>query len=186
MANERFGFGHRGTVTAVAISPRHVITADFCVIRAGKSDPTIQLKVAQQTYPLRLISHSEQSRLALLEISSAARLESYLDHSRIREPALGEFVYFAISTPEQGIQLQTCKVIQGGTSENDFHHDCATGGGSAGAVVVAVSDDSLLGIHHSGTVGGNKKEGVASKLKASLPKLSTGISSLDPGPKKQN
>ena len=30
----------------------------------------------------------------------------------------------------------------------DFEHNCDTGPGSAGAAVIGVSDDSLLGIHY--------------------------------------
>lgn len=172
------GGGSKQTCTAVSISPHHVVTASFCVVLNSKVATGIELKTGENTYPLQLIKSTDESQLALLQISSTARLENYLDHSRIREPIVGEFIYFALSLPDQSIHIRTCKVAQDTKSEREFQHDCVTGPGSAGAVLVAVSDDALLGVHY-GRPSRDAKLGTAAKLKSGLPTLSVGIPALD-------
>jgi hypothetical protein len=51
--------------------------------------------------------------------------------------------------------------------ESNFRHDCETGLGSAGAIVVAVSDNALLGVHYQRSDTG---EGVAAQVSVPIAK----------------
>jgi hypothetical protein len=143
--------------TGVAIAPQRVITAEFCVPPTGVS---IVFRVGEQTLPARVLTRLPDSDLAVLQIESPERLSSFLDGTRIREPVVGERVYLAIWLFDQTVQLRTCSVVEKDGSKIEFTHDCETGPGSAGAVILALKDDMLLGIHHSKTTGGGR----ASKL----------------------
>jgi hypothetical protein len=166
--------GAKFLCTGVAVSPQHVITASFCVGGSiGKAATTkVEFNNGGRTYPLRLVSQQEQSKLALLKVDSTATLDTFLDRTRIRDPLLGERIYFALALANQeSIQLLTCEVSTNPATENDFEHNCPTGGGSAGAILIAVSDNALLGIHHSRkSTGGDT--GTAAKLLRAVTALS--------------
>jgi hypothetical protein len=154
--------------TGVAISPRHIVTANFCI--RGSPDAgaaSVDFKTGRKTYPLRLVAQRETSRFALLELDSTAHLDGFLDRSRVRDPVLGERIYFALMQPDQqSVEVRTCSVVQASAEKSDFEYDCATGAGSAGAVIIGVKDDALLGVHHSGRVTG--AGGVGAKIFANF------------------
>jgi hypothetical protein len=150
------------------------VTASFCVSAAAES---ITFRIGGQTLPLHVLSQQEQSSVALLQIDSSTPLATYLDQSRVRDPQIGEPVYLALSLADQSVQLRTCLVASSSIGENDFEHDCSTGLGSSGAIIIAVADDALLGIHHSkGPSGG----GQASKISVALKNLSAYLISSGP------
>jgi hypothetical protein len=125
-----------------------VVTANFCIAGpTGRTttNRTIEFKTEKSTFPLRLITQVDESKLALLQVDSADRLGAFLDRTRVRDPLLGERVYFALSLPDASLQLQTCEIVKSSTTGNDFEHNCSTGPGSAGAIIIAVADDALLG-----------------------------------------
>ena len=156
--------------TGVAVSPQYVITASFCVGGSiGKTATTkVEFSNGGRTYPLRVVSQQEQSKLALLKVDSTATLEIFLDRARIRDPLPGERIYFALAPANQeSVQLLTCEVSTNPATENDFEHNCPAGGGSAGAILIAVSDNALLGIHHSRKSAG-AETGIAAKLLRAL------------------
>jgi hypothetical protein len=163
--------------TAVAMSPQHVMTANFCISGPnGKSVPqNIKFKTGGQTYPLRVVVQQQESKLALLQVDSPLRLPTFLDRTRIRDPLIGERVYLATALADQGaVQLRVCEIVESSARDSDFKHNCPTGAGSAGAVMIAVADDALLGIHHSGS----RELGVAAKLSSALATLGSYL----PGP----
>lgn len=160
--------------TGVAVSPQHVITASFCMGGSpGRTTTKVEFNTGERTYPLRLVSQQEQSKLALLKVDSTATLEVFLDRTRIRDPLPGERIYFALALANQSsVQLLTCEVSKNPATENDFEHNCPTGGGSAGAILIAVSDNALLGIHHSGRTSPGADVGLAAKLLKALTTMS--------------
>lgn len=168
--------------TGVGISPQHVVTASFC-ITGPTAKPNSQkhfvFKTETSTFPLRLIKMVEQSKSALLQVTSPNRLDIFLDRTRVRDPLVGERVYFALSAPDVSVQLRVCEVTKSSAPDKDFEHNCATGPGSAGAIIIAVSDDALLGIHHSGRAGGVGDVGIAAKLSRDPTFLSSDLPALD-------
>jgi hypothetical protein len=175
--------------TGVAISSQHVVTANHCVGERMGPNPTISFKNGGKAYPLRVVTKQEQADLALLRVTTSDRLERFLDRSRVREPLLGERVYLALALPDKdNIEIRTCEVTEtrigvttpGVVNENDFKHNCPTGGGSSGAVVIAVQDDSLLGLQHAwSTNSGPGQFGIAAKLPNALAALNAYLASPD-------
>ena len=169
--------------TGVAVSPQHVVTASFCVQEI--SDQTIardiSFVVGENEIPLRVVSQEAQTSLALLQTDSPARLEDFLDRSRTRKPRTGERVYLAFMSADgkgSSSELRTCEIAEDASSDVDFLHNCDTGPGSAGAIVIAVTDDALLGVHHSANP--SRDLGVAAKLSEALTDLIANLSTTDP------
>ena len=172
--------GGQFVCTGVGVSPQHVVTASFCVTGptgGTASRSSFGFKTGKGTFPLRLIKLADQSKLALLQVNSADRLDAFLDRTRVRDPLLGERVYFALSLPDLSVQLRTCEITKSSATDNDFEYNCSTGPGSAGAIIIAVSDDALLGIHHSGRTSG--EGGVGAKLSRALTDLTSDLPPLD-------
>jgi S1-C subfamily serine protease len=157
--------GSTVTCTGVGVSPIFILTASHCVAQNADVGLFIHFRVGTRKFPVRLIMLAPQSDLAFLKIASDEQLEVFLDLSRVREPLIGERVYFAVRAPDQTVQLRVCNIVK--VDDRDFEHDCATSEGSAGAVVIGVSDDSLLGIHY----GTRDSMGVAAKALGVLEKL---------------
>jgi len=166
--------------TGVALTPHHVITASFCIRGPeGRKNAVvgIQFEVGGKKYPLELVSGFE-STLVLLKVQSEDALDQFLDWTRVREPVVGERIYLALSEyQKKSIELRQCEVI--GNAPKDFEHNCSTGPGSAGAVIIAVRDDALLGIHHSGKSADGREIGIAAKLSAALSGLRLSLNGLD-------
>jgi hypothetical protein len=165
--------GRNYLCTGVAVSPQHVITASFCVgggsMGAARNIVFIN---GERTYPLHFVSQQEQSKLALLKVDPTATLEVFLDRARIRDPIPGERIYSARALAiKESIQLDICEVIKDAPTENDFDHNCPAGGGASGAMIIAVSDNALLGIQRSFHPGTNV--GIAAKLLRALTPLIT-------------
>src|SRR4029077_5146104 len=157
----------RTVCTGVAISPQHIITVSHCVGDPLDAPPPVfEFKIRGQRYPLELIKRNIGADLALLRIGlSNARLSSFLDRSHVRDPIAGERVYFALSGDEKDVSLRICYVASARDSDTTFEHNCSTGPGSAGAVIIAMADDALVGIHSSLQADGR---GQAAKLSQSL------------------
>lgn len=159
--------------TGVAISPRHIVTASFCI-----GPNPLDFKTGGKTYPLRLVAQRESSRFALLQLDPTAHLDAFLDRSRVRDPVLGERVYFALMKPDQqSVEVRTCGVTKAPVEKSDFEYDCPTGEGSAGAVIIGVKDDALLGVHHSGPVAG--PGGVGAKTLRALSSFASQMEASD-------
>jgi hypothetical protein len=168
--------------TGVALTPHHVITASFCI--GGQDEKavprSVQFEVGGKTYTLQVVKHQQQSTLALLQVQSADPLDPFLDWTRVREPVPGERIYFALAGYQQkSIELRQCEVTSNPAGSKDFEHNCSTGPGSAGAVIIAVKDDALLGIHHSATNAGGNEIGVAAKLSTAISTLRASLNPLD-------
>lgn len=164
--------------TGALISPRHVITPNSCVQRSGvTTPPNITFKIGEKVFPVKKAQEFPDAKLAVLEITGGTSAEIYLDRSRIRAPVIGERIYLAVQLPNRAVELRTCTVIantadpRSSRSDFDFRHNCETGSGSAGAVVIAVSDDALLGIHHSRGPSFPAPDGIATRLVSVLPLL---------------
>ena len=172
--------GEQFVCTGVGISPQHVVTASFCITGpAGRatSQYNFEFKTEKSSFPLRLIKLAGESKLALLEVATADRIDVFLDRTRFRDPLLGERVYFALTLADTSVQLRMCEITKSSASDSDFEYNCSTGPGSAGAVIIAVSDNALLGIHHSGPDSG--VGGVGAKLSRALTLLTANLPPLD-------
>jgi hypothetical protein len=137
------------TCNGVLVAASYVLTTDFCIkeiARRGGRD--IKFEVAGRSYALQRIDHPAIKYLALLEITDGTA-SVFLDRTRIRNARQGERVYLAVKLPGQSVELRLCEVISVDASGGEIGHNCKTGGGSAGSVLIAVSDDALLGVHHS-------------------------------------
>lgn len=164
----------------VAISPQHIVTASFCISGSGSGAAklTVDFKTGGQSYPLRLIAQQEQSKFALLEVEPTNRLDAFLDRSRVRDPVLGERIYFAVMHPDQqSVEVRTCSVILVAADKGDFEYDCPTGSGSAGAIIIGVKDDALLGVHHSKRA--NALGGIGAKISGALSGFASHLQSAD-------
>jgi hypothetical protein len=169
--------GHTSLCTAVALNPQQVVTANFCGAQTG--DQNVIFTLAGKTYPLRLVTQQEQSKLALFQVDSNNTLGSFLDTSRIRDPSPGERIYFATARSDTHggqdlFELKICNVTSSNLPDiNNFEHDCSAEPGSAGAVIIAVTDDALLGINYAYQSVGDSKVGIAAKLSMALAGLRT-------------
>jgi hypothetical protein len=166
--------------TGVAVSPQHVVTANFCIGRpgSGATKPAVNFNTGGHSYPLELVAQQEQSRFALLQVEPTARLDTFLDRSRVRDPVLGERIYFALIHPDQqSVEVRTCSVVLAAVDKSDFEYDCPTGPGSAGAIIIGVKDDALLGVHHSKRL--NTVGGVAAKISGALSDFASNLQAPD-------
>lgn len=163
--------------TGTAISPWKVVTASFCVgdpAMIASDSPVQEDKGATRSIEfhsmdgisqLKIDNINHLTGLATLIVVDT-ELSIYLDPSIIRSSTLGERVYLVTGFGGQGAaELRTCQ-INSFLDDGNFEHSCVTGVGSAGAVVIAVSDNALLGIHHSKSLDGS--DGVASALAGGL------------------
>ncbi|MCC4298298.1 hypothetical protein [Aurantimonas coralicida] len=122
----------------------------------------ITFQSGDKIFALKFIELIDRNKLATLEVISGDQVDEFLDKSLVRTPMSGEQVYLAISLMgKRAIELRTCQIVQL-LDSGTFEHDCETGAGAAGAVVIAVSDNALLGIHHSRSPDGSV--GIASIL----------------------
>jgi len=164
--------------TGVALSPKHVVSAPYCgdMTQSSKEDGRLLFVNGLMQVPIQRIEVTEG--LALFEVASPDQLENFLNPSDVREPVLGERIYFAMGNPSTPhSELRVCEVVHNAPSESDFGHSCLTDSGAAGAVVIAVADDALLGIHYKRST----RNGIAAKLPptiaARIAELATSISS---------
>ena len=164
--------------TGTLVAPRYVITADLCIdpgshgggSTEGQSDPELVFTIKAVTTPLTIAKRLPEANVALLQLSVAAPADLPIQRWNVREPVEGENVYLAFRVAgADAVQLRTCKVV--GVEESDFQYSCETGGGSAGALVIAVSDDALLGIHHSANVAEGPPVGIGAKMSRALATL---------------
>lgn len=136
--------------TGVAISPTEVLTASFC--DSTQWDDTIpyfgQLSDNTGVHNLRLAQTVGSGQVALLELQSGNPLNSSLDWELVRQPISGEILYSAAWQPGASDPiLYVCEVLSVDHDEKTFEHTCQTEPGSAGALLISVTDDAPIGIH---------------------------------------
>lgn len=148
----------RGTVcTGVAISSRFVMTANFCVDASSK----LLFRKGDKDIPVSVMSANPTAKIVLLRAETEIPIDSFLNHSRIREPVAGERAYIAVpSFQESTVNVKLCQIQVSAIALGNFKHNCDGGPGSAGSIIIAVSDDALLGLHHS-----MEKDGVGEATK---------------------
>ncbi|WP_326912918.1 hypothetical protein [Rhizobium johnstonii] len=161
------GEGQNSACTGVALSQQYIVSDGICAGDVGSKATFYTGKIL-----FHMTVAERKGRLALLKADQSEAMLTYLERSSVREPLLSERVYLArASFGSAEIVTSTCSVIGYQPDEGDFHHDCDTGPGSTGAVIIAVSDNSLLGIHYARS----ESSGVARLLSTILPEFSETI-----------
>jgi hypothetical protein len=164
----KFGDGASETFicNGAFVSAYYVVTANFCVDDMFVKDPTkISIHIGGQRVPLEIVEVNAQESIVLLR-STLPEARQHLNRGLVREPKLGEPIYMAVMDGGGVVRISTCRVTAqtaaGGTwtESANFEHDCESAGGSAGAIIIAATDDALVGMHHSA----KDKKGIAAKL----------------------
>lgn len=167
-----FNDGVERTCTAAAISSKQIATSTLCVSPpTGQAPITLNFRIGARDYAVHLMPDSTTASTALLNVADADGVSSFLDSSRIRPAKTSERVYLAIASKnEANARLEVCNVLSVDAASASFKHSCATGAGSAGALVIGVEDDALLGIHYSRSVSrnGEPEAGVALFISADV------------------
>lgn len=150
--------------TGVAVSTSNVLTRGYCVFAGtfgfgdfvGPPSPLKQLDFYAfgESYPLRVMNLLSNNTV-LLEIDSSKRLTNSLV-LKSREPKLGESLYIVFYGESDSPNFRTCRVVASAPEDSKFQHDCETAPGSGGAIVIAASDDALLGMDDSADGQGHK------------------------------
>jgi len=145
--------------TAVAIAPDMILTTDLCVMGSTST----QFEIARTTRNAKVLETFKSDGLALLQLDQP--VDVFLDKTRLREPVQGEPIYFAKMEAGRPVpEVQTCQVTELSVSDHHFLHDCKTGPGTSGSMIIAVRDDALLGIHY----GSSNRGGRAMRLPKAL------------------
>jgi hypothetical protein len=160
--------GKNISCTGVAVSPKHVVTAGYCI--RPFMDPqarSVKFNFGGQQYSLSSVRHSMDANVALLRVDEGGLLPAFMNVSSLRDPIAGEAIYLAASTDAQKIPvLQVCSVATVDLDKRTLRHNCPGGRGAAGAIIVGVNDDVLLGVHYARSDG--DRAGVAVLLPADL------------------
>lgn len=139
------------TCTAAAITQRQAITLSHCANQPLDGSGVITMTLGDKLFKIRPVSTNSKKEITLLQIDDTDKLNtfgSHLDRTLIRDPIIGERIYFAhLGGGTQGIETTVCNVTESNANEGWFAHDCVGGPGSTGAMVIAVSDNALIGIH---------------------------------------
>jgi hypothetical protein len=163
------------TCTAAAITPRQALTRSECAGIPLGQDSILTLTLGEKLYRVKLIARDSKNEVALLQIDTANQDKGdsfgyHVDRTLIRDPISGERIYFAhTGAGTRALETTVCNVIENPPIEDWFTNNCAGGPGSAGAMVIAVSDNALLGIHFQKPVAG--QTGRAIKLKRAMSEL---------------
>lgn len=169
-----------GYCTAVVVDEEHLLTAGFCDSnRYGTQVPSFaQYSDEIGLHNLSLVSMAADGGIALLKLDASAKFTASIDWTLVREPVLGEPVYMATWLPSTNRRsLRTCTVIELSSEEHSFSHDCTSGAGSAGSLMISAIDDAPLGIHNG--VSFDRTTGSADKaFAAQLTSISEEISSI--------
>ena len=115
--------------------------------------------------------------IALLKLDGSTKFTTSIDWELVREPVLGEPIYMATWLPSTNKRsLRTCTVIELNSEEHSFSHDCTSGAGSAGSLMISAIDDAPLGIHNgvSFDLTGNADKAFAAQL-TSISKEISGV-----------
>jgi hypothetical protein len=163
--------GRTLSCTAAAISRHQAVTRSECATApVAVSDTYMTLGFGGSLYRPKALVLDNNKEVALVGIAVPDQFAEFLDRSRVREPIPGESIYFAhLSAGPSAIEMTVCSVVSNDSMSADFVHNCQAGPGSAGAIIIAVSDDALLGVHQAyDAVAGM---GRAAKLSKVLPQF---------------
>ncbi|MGH1466183.1 MAG: hypothetical protein ACRBBQ_12570 [Cognatishimia sp.] len=155
--------GQTGYCTAVNLSPHYVLASSFCDNNyLGGSHPFSAALVDGGAFVrLKNVWRDEASSLSVLEREIGEGTPVSLTWSSLRAPNIGELVYFATWDLGSGQKTsQTCQVTGFSTDQSQIFHDCETGAGTAGALILAVSDNAPVGVH----LGQNETGGYGASL----------------------
>lgn len=174
-----------GYCTAVAVDSKHLLTAGYCDSnRVGNQSPSsAQYSDDKGLHNLSLVAKAAEGGISLLNLDSPIEFSTAIDWSLVRAPKLGEPIYMATWIPSTNtLGLRSCTVIELGSKEQSFSHDCTTGAGSAGSLILSAIDDAPLGIHNGvlfESTTGNAGKAFAAQLTSILPEISDLIEGVD-------
>jgi hypothetical protein len=135
---------------AVAISAHQAITRSKCLGDANQDDSGVMtITVDKDTFLVKQVAQDPSGQISLIQLQPPNKFTSFFDRGKFREPVVKERVYFVHQS--YGIQkndIEVCNIVQNNPSDDYFTYDCTGGPGSSGAMVIAISDDALLGIHY--------------------------------------
>jgi hypothetical protein len=160
----------KGGCTAAAISPHYAITRAECAAPSGADSKMIMtLSINSKLFRPKTVAVDKNNTLALIRVAESEEFIDYLDYNNVREPIVGEAVYFAhFSAGPTSVETTVCNITESGADKDDFVHNCTGGPGSAGAMIIATSDDALLGVHQTRDTSAVKS---AIKLSRTIPQF---------------
>ena len=155
--------GQTGFCTAVIISADYVLAPSFCDNNfLGGSHPfSAALAEGDDFVRLKKVWNDEATALSILQREVEGGEPVSLVWNSIRAPSIGEAIYFVAWDNQTGGKLsRTCSVTGFDTDQFSLTHDCDTGPGVAGALLLAVSDDAPVGVQ----LGQNSEGGYGASL----------------------
>jgi HEAT repeat protein len=142
--------------TATVLSDRHIITADFC-LQEGASRAVLRMgfmstdspAIREYTVDPIPVEINKELHYAILEVAGNPAADYGIIPVRSRRAEIGESMFGAMYVEGQPLVLSRNRCLVLEETETELKHSCRTGGGSAGALLLAASDFSILGLHHS-------------------------------------
>lgn len=155
--------GQTGYCTAVSISANFILAPSICDNNyLGGSHPfSAAMSESNAFVRLKRVWQDDAAALSVLERETKNQEPVSLDWQSIRSPSVGEAIYFV--TWDVGSEEKTsriCSVVGINADQGSLSHDCRTGPGIAGALLIALSDDAPIGVH----LGQNETGGYGSSL----------------------
>ncbi|MQQ10476.1 hypothetical protein GFB49_18590 [Epibacterium sp. SM1979] len=142
--------GQTGYCTAVNLSPKYILAPSFCDNNyLGGSHPFSAALADNDAFVrLKNVWRDEVSALTVLEREVGEGTPVSLTWNSLRAPSIGEAVYFATWDLGSGEKTSlTCLITGFSNDQSGIAHDCETGAGTAGALILAVSDNAPVGVH---------------------------------------
>jgi len=155
--------GQTGYCTAVNLSVGYILAPSMCDNNyLGGSHPFSAALVENDAFVrLKDVWSDEASSLTVLKREIGGGEPVSLTWKSLRTPSVGEEIYFATWDSSSGEKTsRTCSITSISASQSSISHDCETGPGTAGALLLALSDDAPVGVH----LGQNETGGYGASL----------------------
>ena len=135
--------------TAVAIDARHIVTAGFCQNEETEEPtPEAQIHTITGDFDVILLDEVAEGALAVYQTADGSTpFLSALDWASTRTAIPGETVYLAfLRGHAESTQTTICALEEDVLADGRLLHTCDTPPGSAGALMIAVSDNAPIAI----------------------------------------
>jgi hypothetical protein len=155
--------GQTGYCTAVNLSADYILAPSICDNNfLGGSHPFSAALVDNGAFVrLKDVWRDGATSLTILERETGGGEPVSLTWKSLQTPSIGEAIYFVTWDTNSGEKTsRTCFITSVGADQVSVGHDCETGSGTAGALLLALSDDAPVGVH----LGQNEAGGYGASL----------------------